>query len=197
VDLEDAYPIAFEAYEASEVLGERVFGEPVPHPNAVLNLFKECDVTFALPFAFYRACRQGVVSLTTDIVGAVLPPVMLKVAVKGLGKLKAAECNAAKNILFGPKLHKCDGFSCYRSSSSYTEKNGSRIFQTIFESITGTSADIAVNVLEPPQFAPSSVFCDTCLSDWSKLHREVRTRVWRSLPAIFELSSWQTTNKIQ
>ena len=55
-DLKGAYPTKWEDFEPAKVLGENVFGSPEPHPNAVLNLFLEQRIKFALPFA---ACRAG------------------------------------------------------------------------------------------------------------------------------------------
>ena len=54
-DLKGAYLTKWEDFETAEVLGEDVFGSPVPHPNAVLNLLLEQGIKFALPFATYQA----------------------------------------------------------------------------------------------------------------------------------------------
>jgi len=188
-DLDAAYPTKFIVYECSKVHGEDVFGEPLPHPNAVLNLFNECDVKFALPFAFYRACRAGLASLTASSANVALPPSVLRVTIRGLGELKEAELNAAKTMLFGPKLQTCERRTCYRKTSLYTAKNGSNIFQSIFDSVTCASADMAAKALEPPPFASptfKTTLCDACISGLSDSHRESRVNVWNSLPAFFE-----------
>ena len=52
-DLKGVYPTKWEDFEPANVLGENVFGSPKPHPNAVLNLFLEQRIKFALPFAAY------------------------------------------------------------------------------------------------------------------------------------------------
>jgi len=199
VDLDEAYPTAFEAYEASSVLGESVFGNPIPHPNAVLKLFVLCGVKFALPYAFYRACQPGISSLMDTTLESALLPEVLKDAIMGLGKLKEIEWNAAKTILFGPKLKKCDKFFCFRAQSLYYERNGLPIFQTALNSIICTSADMATRVLEPPHFVASSeeAFCKACRDSWLASHRETREKVWKSLPTIFSLDPLETMNKVQ
>jgi len=72
-DLRGAYPTKWEAYQAAEVLDEDIFEPPKPHPNAVLNLFLEQNVRFALPFAAYRASIAGSFALMSDKPGTVLP----------------------------------------------------------------------------------------------------------------------------
>jgi len=54
-DLKAAYPTKWEDFETAKDLGEDAFGSPKPHPNAILNLFLEQRIEFALPFAAYRA----------------------------------------------------------------------------------------------------------------------------------------------
>jgi len=65
-DLNGAYPTDWDDFEVATVLGEEVFGSPQPHPNAVLNLFLEQKIMFALPFAAYRATLGGFPSLASD-----------------------------------------------------------------------------------------------------------------------------------
>lgn len=189
VDIQEAYPKTFKVYEDSTILGENVFGEPKQHPNAVLSLFKQCGVTFPLPYAFYTACRGGLSSLTDNTIGISLPGPTLAVAVRGLGKLKAAELKAAKNILFQPKLHRCDRFSCYSGSSVNHDKDGKPVFQSVFDSIVDSSGNMATHALETPIFdaVSETLFCKTCLDTWLKGHREDRAEMWYALPEYFEL----------
>lgn len=191
VDLHEAYPNTFEEYEASTILADRIFGHPKPHPNTVLNLFNQCNVGFALPYAYYMACREGVSSLTDTTPDRSLPPATLAVAIRGLGELKAAEIRAVKAVLFAPKLHKCDRFMCYAGFAINEEKNGQRVFEKIYESIVPSSSDMATTILEAPKFQvepppAKPAFCDKCLVAWSTSHREIRRNVWDSLPVVFE-----------
>jgi hypothetical protein len=72
-DVKGAYPTRWEAYQVAEILGEDVFGSPKPHPKAVLNLFGEQKVRFALPFAGYRASLGDFSTLMNDKPGTILP----------------------------------------------------------------------------------------------------------------------------
>lgn len=196
VDLQEAYPKTFEVYEASTVLGQSVFGEPKPHPNTVLNLFKQCNVNFSLPYAFYMACRGGLSSLTRISRNATLPPPTLAAAVRGLGRLNAAELTAAKNILFQRQPHKCDRFSCHSASKIYHEKGRQQIFRNVFDCIIDSSNDMVTRALETPQFDSTSetIFCKTCLEIWLTCHREARAKIWNSLGEFFELYSREGSN---
>jgi hypothetical protein len=194
VDIEGAYPTSFENFESSKVLGETVFGDPKPSPNAVLKLFDSCKVTFALPYAYYRACKGGLLRLTDPTPVASLPPKLLVAAVKGLGHLKAAEWNTAKKVLFGFEHQPpCKTFSCYSGMGIRTEvTRGQPIFQKLLESVAHPSNDMATEVLEKPKIeihSPSSkpVFCNKCLATWNDLHKNARKEVWESLPVTFHV----------
>ena len=83
-DFKGAYPTKWEDFKKAEVLGEDVFGSPKPHPNAVLNLFLEQGIKFALPFSAYRAGLGGPSSLTSDGPGMVLPRLILTSIIEGM-----------------------------------------------------------------------------------------------------------------
>lgn len=192
VDIQDAYPETFEAYEASNILGEEIFGSPRPHPNAVLNLFRQCGVASALPYAHYLACKGGLSSLTTTTTGAALSAPVLATTVRGLGKLKAAELKVANKILFQQKQYKCSRFLCLTGVSVTSEMLGDEpVFQSIFKSVVDISSEMVTTALETPKFhaaAAKSLFCTKCVEAWLKFHREAREEVWGALPEWFELS---------
>ena len=62
----DAYPETFEGLGSSKPLGESIFSGPTPHPNEVLNLFVQQNLTSALPMAYYMATRRGPKSLMSS-----------------------------------------------------------------------------------------------------------------------------------
>ena len=51
----DAYPETFDGLGPSKPLGESIFDGRTPHPNEVLNLFVQQNLTSALPMAYYMA----------------------------------------------------------------------------------------------------------------------------------------------
>ena len=87
-----AYPETSKGVIPVGPLGEKVFRGPTPHPNEVLNLFIQQQLSSALPMAYYMAARRGVDSLM-DIEkrlsrSATLSPEVLKSAMKGLMVLR-------------------------------------------------------------------------------------------------------------
>ena len=58
-DLEGAYPTRWKDLETATILVEGIFRSPKPRPNAVLNLFEEQGVRFAIPFAAYHVSLGG------------------------------------------------------------------------------------------------------------------------------------------
>jgi len=114
-DLRGAYPIKWEDFQATKVLGEGVFGSPKPHPNAVLNLFKAQNVRFAIPFAAYRASIGGFLSLMSDEPGTVLPRRTLAFTIFGMHCIQTSASNTARTIIYGGYLQVCPDETCVLS----------------------------------------------------------------------------------
>ena len=99
----DAYPEAFEGVTLTKPLGEKVFSGPTPHPNEVLNLFIQQELTSALPMAYYMAAQRGIDSLMDGRLprNARLPPEIIQTATKGLMTLREMErdCESAGHAL--------------------------------------------------------------------------------------------------
>jgi len=111
-DLKGAYPAKWEDFEAAKVLGEDVFGSPKPHPNAVLNLFFEQRVGFALPFAAYRAGLGGPSALASDRPGITLPRLTLASIIHGMGEIRRVMTHAAHGIAYIGNLRVCPERDC-------------------------------------------------------------------------------------
>ena len=193
-DLRDAYPITFEAYEKSETLGERVFGTPKPHPNAVLKLFETCNVAFALPFAYYRACTAGTLALTSMEPPLRLPPRVLAAAVAGQSRLKARELQVVRQLLFDRPAKKlsCSGWFCPGSHETNHKRSGQTSpYERLFNSISSQSSEVemAVSILETKVLADDA-FCAKCLERYNACLRGTREEIWASLPRMFGLSPW-------
>ena len=97
--IKGAYPTKWEDPRTGNFLGEAVFGSPKPHPNAVLNLFAEQRIKFALPFAAYRAALGGFSSLTSDKPGTVLPPLALASTIYGMEVIRGGLANLAHSVV--------------------------------------------------------------------------------------------------
>jgi len=193
-DLRDAYPKTFETYEKSVTLGERVFGSPKPHPNAVLQLFETCNVAFALPFAYYRACTAGTLSLTSVEPALRLPPRVLAAAVVGQSRLKARELQVVRQFLFGrpAKKFSCSGWLCPGSHETNHKRSGQTSpYERLFNSISSQSSevDMAVSILETKTFADDA-FCVRCLERFNGYLKGTREEIWDCLPRMFGLNPW-------
>jgi len=195
-DLRCAYPKTFEVYERSTTLGERVFGDPKPHPNAVLKLFETCNVPFALPFAYYRACTAGTLALTSVEPTLRLPPRVLAAAVVGQSRLKARELQVVRQLLFDrpAKKFSCSGWLCPGSYETNHRRTGQtspyeRLFNTI--SSQSSEVDMAVSILETRTLADNA-FCAKCLERFNACLRGAREEIWASLPRMFGLSPWSS-----
>lgn len=193
-DLRDAYPKTFEVYEKSETLGERVFGTPKPHPNAVLKLFEACNVVFTLPFAYYRACTAGTLSLTSVEPTLRLPPRVLAAAVVGQSRLKARELQVVRQFLFGRSAKKfsCSGWLCPGSRETNHKRSGQTSpYERLFNSISSQSSevDMAVSILETKMLADDA-FCARCLERFNAYLKGTREEIWASLPRMFGLNPW-------
>jgi hypothetical protein len=190
----NAYPETFEGLDPSKTLGERVFGGPTPHPNAVLNLFVQQKLKSALPMAYYMAVRRGPDSLMDrhQPRDAILPPEILQVAIKGLLPLREMELKETRRLILGP----IDLQSCSRSRSDCPSYNavGPRIseaHQKVIDRITD-SAHSGTNVLQVLSLRAVCGddylgFCKSCVEELEAGYVDVRRNAWEMLPDIFGL----------
>jgi len=178
LDLLPAYPTSLSEYKTSSRLGEVVFGTPLPHPNSVLNLFMECEVAFALPFAYYRACIAGdPASLNTTAKEIALPPNTLKAALRGQAQLKAEEVKLAKRLA----LQDCRAWRC----SGQTPASRVQVFDWILPAVATQSG-----ILERGDFSGSG-YCVQCSQVFSQELSKAKEDTWEKLPSYFSQAPWE------
>ena len=195
----DAYPETFEGVTPTRSLGESVFNGPTPHPNEVLNLFVQQNLTSALPMAYYMAARRGVDSLMGGRLprSATLSAEILQTAIKGLIALREMERNETHCLVFGPKgTQPCSESSCSLRAPSVP--TALEMYKKVFDHIVGPS-ELGTKVLQVPEFYRDSggstvrIFpdiCRSCVGGWESGHAELRRRAWGRLPDVFgELNS--------
>ena len=194
--IRDAYPETFEGLAPSKALGERVFSGPTPHPNEVLNLFVQQNLTFALPMAYYMAARRGLNSLMDERLprNATLRPEILRSVATGLMALREMELNETHRLLFGPN----DSRPCSAPGCTLRARNGPAALeacQKVFDHIVGSSRS-GTNLLQVPEFyedcggvfqCVSPNVCDSCVGKWKSGHVELRKKAWALLPSAFGL----------
>ena len=192
----DAYPETFEELGPSKQIGEGVFSGPTPHPNEVLNLFVQQNLTSALPMAYYMAVRRGSDSLMDRRLpaSARLSPEILQVAIGGLMTLREVELNETGRLISGPKgTYPCSVLDC--PSRTPTGPAALEAYKKVFDHIVGSSR-LGTNVLQVPEFyedrggdvqCVGPGICDRCVERWESGHAELRKKVWAMLPDIFGL----------
>jgi len=191
--IRDAYPATFEGLDPSKVFGENVFIGPTPHPNAVLNLFVQQNLTSALPMAYYMAVRRGPDSLmgTRLTASARLAPEILQVAIKGLIALREMELKETQRLIFEPKGPHLPPFNCSSCDTVGRSVRVSEMHQKVIDQITDScrSGMRLLQVLSLGEICGGDYhgFCERCVKEWEHGHAEVRRKAWAALPDVFGL----------
>ena len=197
--IRDAYPETFEGLAPSKPLGESVFSELTPHPNEVLNLFVQQNLTSTLPMAYYMAARRGLDSLIDKRLpaSAILPPEILHVAIRGLMALREMELNETHRLIFGPTGTRPCSVS-YCPSRTPTDPAALEAYQKALDHIVGPARSGRTNLLQVPEFyedcggdvrCVGPDVCRSCVERWESGHAELRKRAWAMLPDVFGLDS--------
>lgn len=175
LDLVPAYPTKFSEYETSSCRGEVVFGsDHPPHPNLILDLFVQCKVAFALPFAYYSVCVDGdPASLDTNIEGVDLPPDIQKTALRGQGQLKRDETQLANKLAF----RECSAWKC-------VGKSRSQVYDWIVPDVAVTNG-----ILEREEFSGLG-YCQQCMQNFERALSQAKEETWSNLPSYFALPPW-------
>ena len=192
----DAYPETFEGLGSSKPLGESVFSGRTPHPNEVLNLFVQQNLTSALPMAYYMAIRRGPDSLMGGHLprNATLSPRILQSAIKGLMALREVELNETHRMMFEPEGSRpCSISNC--PSRTPTAPAAFAAYRKVFDHIVGSS-QLGTKVLQVPEFyeerggelqCVGPGICGICVERWERGHAELRRKAWATLPDAFGL----------
>ena len=192
----DAYPETFEGLTPSKPLGESVFSGPTPHPNEVLNLFIQQNLTPALPMAYYMAARRGMDSLMDECLpqSATLSPKILRSVIRGFMKLREMERDEVHHFIFELNgSHPCPTSNC--PSRTPTGPAASDAYRKVFNYIVGPS-ELGTKVLEVPKFyhdldgelrCVGPGICSRCVERWECGHADLRRKAWAMLPDVFGL----------
>jgi len=187
----DAYPETFEGLETSRPLGEGIFSGRVPHPNEVLNLFVQQELTSALPMAYYMAAKRGLNSLMDRHLprNATLPLEILQFATGGLMRLRELELNKTHDMIL-EQIVNCP-------SRAPTGPTALATYHQVFDRIVGPS-QFGTKVLQVPEFyedrggehhCTDPGICSGCVERWEAKHMELRKKAWAALPDVFGLNS--------
>ena len=189
----DAYPETSQGLAPPKLLGEDVFSGPTPHPNEVLNLFLQQELTSALPMAYYMAVRRGLGSLMDRRLprNAILSLDVLQSAIGGLTALREVELNGTHRLIFGSRP--CSDMGC--PSGDPTDPMALEAYRKIFNNIVGPSQQ-GTKALQIPESHEGFIWgirfnnpyvCSSCVERWELGHTKLREEVWAMLPDAFGL----------
>ena len=182
-DLKGAYPTKWEDYRGAKVLGENVFGAPLPHPNAVLNLFEAQNIRFAMPFAAYRASLGGFGGLMSDKPGTVLSRRSLASTIQGMHTLSAVVTSVARIIAYGRCLRVCPDKGCTLNVGvNPIEKRIEALGKVHVAMVDEREGEL----LDPPSL--KHLLCAPCANYVEACHTKSGPILWRDLPLWFNVS---------
>ena len=186
--IKDAYPTQWAHFVAAKVLGEEIFGSPKPHPSAVLNLFLEHNIKFALPFAAYRACIGGFRTLVGGEPCAVLPHSSLLALTRGMGTLERVTIHSTHLIAYTEDLGVCPESVCVLSAGIGSAKQRLEALNKIFDiMLEGRRGDVL-----SPLSLKTTLMCVNCAEKLEKINSSYRKRfLWEVLPCLLGWESWE------
>ena len=188
-DLKGAYPTKWEDFESTRDLGEDVFESLKPHPNAVLNLFLEQNIKFALPFAAYRASLGGLPALVSDEPGTALRRPTLISIIHGMGAMNRLTMLTAYSVVHMRDLGVCPDGSCVLNTGIDSAEARRGVLKEIFNVMFRRSER---DMLSPCCLRGNVRVCVNCASRLEKLHLSCRKElVWTALPSLLGWRSWE------
>jgi hypothetical protein len=186
-DVKSAYPTKWEDFRAAKVLGEDIFGSPKPHPNAVLNLFLEQSIRFALPFAAYRASVGGFSALMSEKPGTVLPRTTLVSTVYGMERTRSLMAQAAREIAHEKSPGVCSNSGCALNVSTKRMEQRMEVLKKLHDAMIDDERK--GGMLNSPPLG--GVACARCTPGIESSHAIRRRVCWELLPATFSVAeSW-------
>ena len=182
-DLEGAYPTKWDDYRSAKVLGEEIFGSPRPHPNAVLNLFEEQEVKFAIPFAAYRASIGGFKALISDAPGTVLLRRTLATTIYGIHILQSMAAHSARMVAYRGDLWVCTEKTCVLGADTTPIEGRMEAVGKIYDALIDQSKG---GVLSTPRL--EHLLCPKCAKRVEAIHEAYSSACWEKLGLVFNIT---------
>jgi len=185
--IKEAYPTKWEDPGTGKVVGESIFGLPIPHPSAVLNVFLEQGVKFALPIAAYRAALGGFSSLISDKPGTVLPRLALAFTIHGMKAVRIRLALFAHLVVCKMSLRGCRDDTCALSVNSNPPRQRMEALNMIYYAmVTGSNRDVLFSRLL------ENIVCANCAEAPEKVYSLWCEMIWKELPRMFGVAkSWE------
>ena len=189
-------PSGFDAIGTEESHGQ-VFGDAPPHPFALVALFRECQVTYFLPWAFYLACKEGFDKLVTGAShngqAVYMSDEDRQIALLGWKKLRddTLEIRRTTVMSHAPtcKLGECNNTlrMSWLDTAFYRVKSDSLEQWKLFSLLARYDGPTTGQVRQLRDIAP----CAMCSASWFVLEKQGRKKVWNDLPGYFGLPLWE------
>ena len=184
--LEGAYPTKWEAYQTANLVGEDVFGSPRPHPNAVLTLFLEHNIMFAVPLAAYRAALCGFPSLLSNEPGALLPRHPLASTIHGMETIRSEVSRLAHSIVCNMSVRECRS-RCVVNGSLNSPARKMKGLNKIYDVMVKEGKGDVLSSL-----TLGDIVCANCAKAPEEAYHIWCGAVWENLPRIFGVGkSWE------
>jgi len=178
--IKGAYPTKWEGTVLAGVLGEDVFGSPKPHLNAVLNLFIEQNIKFALPFAAYQAARCGFSPLISNGPGTVLPRLTLASACRGVEVIWARLAGLAHSVVCHMSLEDFRDRTCAVNVDTNPPERRMGALNKIYDTmVKGGKGDVLFSL------SLGDIACVNCTKIPENDYRLWCMMIWEELPCIF------------
>jgi hypothetical protein len=185
--IKGAYPTKWEGFETGVVLGEDIFGSPKPHPNAVLNLFAERGVKFALPFAAYRAAMGGFSSLICDEPGAVLSRRTIASTVSGMERMRDGLAALVYLVVCNMVAQGCHDTACAMNVGVDPPERRKEGLGKIYRAMVTDRKNDGLSSL-----SLGDILCVNCAKTPERIYQRWCKTIWNDLPRMFGVgNSWE------
>ncbi|KAF8579882.1 hypothetical protein K439DRAFT_1637529 [Ramaria rubella] len=172
---------------------KQVFGTDTPHPFELVTLFRECQITAFLPWAFYIACKEGFKALVCGAPSAqgetiYLSPEDNRVALLGWKSLDDENSKSRLKAIKSWAENCTEGFcnnvmrAAWVETSLHNCSSDALVLWGMFKLLANSEDLDGVQENRPCQF---------CAALWLKTAGDRRRRVWAGLPATFQLPPWE------
>jgi hypothetical protein len=178
--IKGAYLTKLEDLGTGMVLGEDIFGSPKLHPNAVLNMFTEHRVKFALPFAACCAALGGFSSLISSKPSTVLPHLTLASTFYGMEVIWGRLAQLAPLVVCNINLERCHDMACATNAGVNPLVQRMEGLNKIYNAMV---KEHKANVLFTPTL--KNIVCVNCAKTAEAAYQFWWEMTWEKLPHIF------------
>ena len=174
----------------------QVFGDDPPHPFTLVALFRECHLTWFLPWAFYLACKEGFDKLVSgdshNGKGSHMSEEDRRVTLLGWQKLRDVTLEIRRTTVMS-RAPNCKSGACNNIlRMSWLETAFSRVKSDALEQwkLFNLLAHYDDRATGEAQNLRDITPCTICVASWLVMEKQSREKVWNNLPQYFALPLW-------